>query len=41
MHARPLARVPLAGEGPLTLVTATKVLEQSHLSVLEAVLERR
>ena len=31
----------LAGEGPLTLVTATKVLEQSHLSVLEAVLERR
>jgi len=29
----------LAAEGPLTLVTATKQIEQSHLSVLEAVLE--
>ncbi|MGI9125002.1 MAG: DUF488 domain-containing protein [Mycobacterium sp.] len=31
----------LAHNGPLTLVTATKHLEQSHLDVLEKVLEER
>jgi len=30
----------LAAGGPLTLVTATKQIEQSHLGVLEAVIER-